>query len=551
MQTPPLRKLLLATAIALALSACGGDDNSAPSAAAPAPAPAPLPTTPPGDTVAITVTNKVVTFNLAAAGVTTTSVAISGLQADENMVGIDYRPADGMLYALGSTGRLYTLNPGTGVATFKVALTADATDTTLPYASLTGTDFGVDFNPAADRLRVTSNSGQNLRINVDTGATTTDGVVNGGTATTQVTSSAYTNSFAGTGTTTLYVIDVANGNLHTQNPPNNGTLATPVKLNFLPTSVGGFDIDARNNSAYAIMTVGGVRGLYAINLAAAASPATLVTAMQLQEEYKGLALKPTAAPMVYGLTDAGRIVGFRTTTPGTLVSNVPVSGLATGERLLGVDFRPTDGLMWGLGSNGRLYTIDPATGTATFKAALAADATDTTAPYTAVSGASFAVDFNPVANRLRVISNTGQSLRINVDTGATTTDGAINRALALPVVTAAAYTNSFAGTLATQLLAIDGASDNLALVNPPNDGTLANIGLLGLDVTGDVGYDIAGGANGLSLAALRVGGAGASLLHRVDIVTGAAVPVGGAATPATSAIGDGTLNVIDIAISLK
>lgn len=549
MQTPPLSKLLIATAVALALSACGSSSSS--DGASPVTDTTPPPPAPAGDTVAITASNKVVTFNLAAPGVTSTNVAISGLQASENVVGIDYRPADGLLYALGSTGRLYTLNPATGAATFKVALVADATDTTLPYAGLTGTDFGVDFNPAADRLRVTSSNGQNLRINVDTGATTTDGVINGGAANTQITASAYTNSFAGTGTTTLYVIDAVNGDLYIQNPPNNGTLATPVRLNILPTSVGGFDIDARNNSAYAIMTVGGVRGLYAINLAAATSPATLLVSLQVQEEYKGFALKPTAAALVYGLTDAGRIVGFRTATPGTLISNVAVTGLATGERLLGVDFRPADGLMWGLGSNARLYTIDPVTGVATFKAALSADATDTTAPYTAVSGATFAVDFNPVANRLRVISNTGQSLRINVDTGATTTDGAINRALALPVVTAGAYTNSFAGTLTTQLLAIDNASDNLALVNPPNDGTLANIGALGVNAEGDVGYDVAGGANGLSLAALRVGGMGPSLLYRVDIATGAAVPVSGAATPATSVIGDGTLNVVDVAISLK
>ncbi|MEG1327724.1 MAG: DUF4394 domain-containing protein, partial [Janthinobacterium sp.] len=144
-----------------------------------------------------------------------------------------------------------------------------------------------------------------------------------------------------------------------------------------------------------------------------------------------------------------------------------------------------------------------------------------------------------------------QSLRINVDTGATTTDGATNRSGASPVVTAAAYTNSFAGTAATMLFDIDTASASLALQNPPNDGTLANVGLLGVAVAGDAGFDIAGGANGLALAALRTAAGGPSSLYRIDLATGAAVPSGGAATPAASVIGNGTVGLSDIAIVLK
>ncbi|MEK2481574.1 DUF4394 domain-containing protein, partial [Lactobacillus acidophilus] len=78
---------------------------------------------------------------------------------------------DGLLYAVGSSGRIYTINTSSGAATVKATLTADATDTTLPFTALSGTEFGVDLNPVADRLRVVSNTGQNLRINVDNGAT--------------------------------------------------------------------------------------------------------------------------------------------------------------------------------------------------------------------------------------------------------------------------------------------------------------------------------------------------------------------------------------------
>ncbi len=548
MHTPPLRKLLLVSAIAMTLSACGGSDEPAEPVV---PVPPPPVVVEAGDTVMLTVSNKLASVNLDTPGSLRTNVAVTGLQAGETLLGIDYRPTDGALYGVGSTGRIYTLNPTTGAATLKSTLTADATDTTAPYTTLAGTEFGVDFNPAADRLRIVGNLGQSLRINVDTGVTITDGSINGGAASSAINAAAYTNSFAGTANTTLFVIDAPNATLYTQNPPNAGTLATPVPLGVNAAVVGGFDIDARNNKGYAVMTVGGARGLYAINVGATTGAATLLSALAVTEDIKGLAIRSPQAPSVFGLTDNGRMVGFKPSAPNTLTTDVAVTGLASGEKLLGIDVRPKDGLMYGMSSTGRIYTIDPVTGVATFKVALAADVADLTLPFSIISGSEFAVDFNPVADRLRVISNAGQSLRINVDTGATTTDGSINRAGAAPVVSAGAYTNSFAGTTSTMLMVLDTDSNSLALQNPPNDGTLTNIGALGLDINGDVGFDIAGGANGLALASLRTAGAGPTHLYRVDLATGAALPINGAANTALSVIGGGTLNVIDIAVTLK
>jgi hypothetical protein len=543
----PFAKLLLVSAVALSLAACGGSDDDIGTVT-----PTPPPVAVAGDVYVLTASNKLLSFDRATPGTIRTTATVTGLQAGENLVGIDYRPADGLLYGVGSSGRIYTLNGTTGAATVKSTLAADATDTTAPFTALAGTEFGVDFNPVADRLRIVSNTGQSLRINVDTGATTTDGSINGGAANTAITAAAYTNSFAGTSSTTLFVIDAANGTLYTQNPPNNGTLASPVALGLAATNVAGFDIDARNNTGYAVMTVAGVRSLYSVNLAPAAGTAavTVVAAVGVSEELRGIAVATPAAPLAYGLTDDSRLVTFKVATPNTLDANVAISGLAAGERLLGIDIRPKDGLLYGISSTARLVTIDPATGVATVKATLAADAADATAPYTAIAGTAFAVDFNPVADRLRVIGNTGQSLRINVDTGATTTDGAINGSGA-PVVTAAAYTNSFAGTTATQLFDIDTASASLALQNPPNDGTLVNVGLLNVAVTGDVAFDIAGGANGLALAALRTTATGPSSLYKIDLATGAAVLANGATTPATSAIGAGTVGLVDLAIAIK
>ncbi|WP_426074355.1 DUF4394 domain-containing protein [Janthinobacterium sp. DSP2-3-3] len=543
--TLPFAELLLVSAIAMTLSACGGDDHDDVVVTPPPPVAVA------GDVFVLTNSNKLLSFDRATPATIRTAVTVTGLQAGENLLGIDFRPADGQLYGVGSTGRIYTLNGVTGAATLKASLAADAADATSPYTALAGTEFGVDFNPVADRLRIVSNTGQSLRINADTGATTTDGNINGGVASTAITAAAYTNSLAGTASTTLYVIDGANATLYTQNPPNNGTLAGAVPLGVAATSVSGFDIDARTNTGYAVMTVAGARNLYTLNLAASTAPATLVAAIGVTEELRGIALKAPATPSAYGLTDDNRIVTFKTATPNTLDANVAVTGLAAGERLLGFDIRPKDGLLYGISSAGRIVTIDPATGVASVKATLTADALDTTAPYAAIAGTAFGVDFNPVADRLRVIGNTGQSLRINVDTGATTTDGAVNRTGAAPIVTAAAYTNSFAGTTATMLFDIDTASVSLALQNPPNDGTLVNIGLLGVAVAGDVGFDITGGANGLALAALRTTAGGPSSLYRIDLATGAAVLSGGAATPAASAIGNGAVGLVDIAIALK
>ena len=545
MHTSRLLPLLLSSSVALSLTACGSDDSETIFP----------PFTPPpvvldaGDTIVLTASGKLLSLNLDTPATTRTSMGITGLQAGESIVGIDYRPADGQLYGVASSGRIYTLNPNTGAATLKSTMAGDAADLTLPFTALSGATYGVDFNPVPDRLRIVSNTGQNLRVNVDTGATTTDGEINGGATNTALTAAAYTNAFAGTGATTLFVIDAANSVIYTQNPPNNGTLTTPVTLGVSASSVGGFDIDARNNKGYAVLTVGGAPGLYALNLGATAGAASLIVALG-SEELRGIAVRTPMAPAVYGLSDTGRLVSFKPLTPNVLDTDVAITGLNAGERVLGIDFRPNDGLMYAISSAARLFTINPATGAATLKATLAADAADTTAPFTAVTGAEFAVDFNPVADRLRVISSTGQSLRINVDTGATTTDGNINRAGALPTVSAAAYLNSFAGTTTTSLFDIDTSSDNLALQNPPNDGTLTNIGLLGLDATGDAGMDIAGGDNGLAIATLRTL-AGPSTLYRVSLTTGAATLFNGAVNPALSVIGSGTLNVIDVAVSLK
>lgn len=182
---------------------------------------------------------------------------ITGLQTGENILGIDFRPLNGQLYALGSTSRLYTINLGTGAAT--------AVGSAPFSTALSGTDFGFDFNPLVDKIRVVSNTGQNLRLDPVTGTiTAVDGVINPGTP--MLSAAAYTNNFAGTTATTLYVIDHNTDKLYQQNPPNNGTLVETGSLGINITSTNGFDIGSKSQKAYLMAMIGTTTKIYTVNL---------------------------------------------------------------------------------------------------------------------------------------------------------------------------------------------------------------------------------------------------------------------------------------------
>lgn len=523
-----------------ALAACGSSNDDQP--AAPVAGPVAV-----GDTVALTVSGSVLSFDRATPAALKGSIAVSGLLPNEKLVGLDVRPADGLLYALSNQARLYTLNAATGVATFKAALAA-ATGDDNPYTALTGSQFGVDFNPVADRLRVVSDTGLNLRIDVTTGATITDGVINGAAA--AITASAYTNAVAGTTSTQLYSLDAAGGQVYLQDPPNNGTLTAPIALGGTFAGANGFDIDARNNTAYAALTTAGSTALYTVPLTAG-STATRIGTIGTGEALTGMALIQPATPKVYALTADSRLASFDPAAPATLSASMPISGLISGESVLGIDFRPANGKLYALTSTARLLTVDADSGASTVVATLSADAADTTLPYNGLGNAArFTVDFNPVADRLRVINDSGLNLRINVDTGATTTDGAINRTGVAPLVAGGAYGNSFAGTRSTVLYDLDAASSVLAQQVPPNDGTLVNVGALAVPFSGAASMDIAGGANGLVLAALRTGATGPYTLYTVSLTTGAATLFRNTTGDATRSLIGGSAgpSVLDIAI---
>ncbi len=233
---------------------------------------------------------------------------------------------------------------------------------------------------------------------------------------------------------------------------------------------------------------------------------------------------PTLFALI-GTSGADVLASFPADAPGSVSTIGNVTGLGMGEQLVGIDFRPATGVLYGLTQNGKLYTIDTTTAIALPASTLAADAGDMTAPFTALAGTSFGVDFNPVPDRLRVVSSAGENLRINVSSGATITDTALTRP---PQIAAAAYTNSFAGSTATQLYVFDANSAGLSLQAPPNDGVLTSVNPVGLNLTDltAVSFDIAGGGNGFALAALQADGATQSSLYRINLATGQATLAG-------------------------
>jgi len=192
------------------------------------------------------------------------------------------------------------------------------------------------------------------------------------------------------------------------------------------------------------------------------------------------------------------------------VTTVPVTGLQVGETLVGIDYRPSDGQIYGIGSTSRIYRLNILTGTATQVG---------TASQFTLNGTAFGTDVSPVSDRIRSVSNTEQNLRLNpIDGTLSGTDTALNPA---GNVVAAAYSNNFVGATETTLFDIDSASGTLQIQNPPNGGTLTLVGPLGLgtNLNEAIGFDIAG-ENGVAYATITQGGV--SRLYSVNLTTGAA-----------------------------
>jgi hypothetical protein len=485
--TPKVKSIFMSfIAAAITFTSCKKDENR--------PVPNPTATGPNLIFYGLTSAGELAKFNANAPGTAISSVAISGLQSGESMLAIDFRPATGELYGVGSTSRLYIINTSTGTAR------TPAIDAFAP--AISGSIVGFDFNPTVDRIRLVTSDGQNLRLNPETGAVAaTDGNINGA-AGAAISGVAYTNSFAGAAATSLFDIDPGTQKLYKQSPPNNGTLVEVGSLGVMATGEAGFDIAWDNSIALASLTVGGQAGLYKIDTATGAA----TSLGNFTGVVNGIAI-PTR-PVAYAIDGSNNLLIFNPTSTAAPVAKA-IAGLIAGDSIKGIDFRPLNGQIYGLGKMGMLYTLNTSNGAATVVGA---------GPYAALNGAYFGFDFNPTVDRIRVVSRNGQNLRLNPITGTVAaTDAALNPGT--PYISAAAYTNNFAGATTTTLFDIDCHSDSLYMQVPPNNGTLVPVGSLGIHVDSENGFDI-GSTSGIAYAIFTVSGSNG--FYSINLTTGAA-----------------------------
>jgi Domain of unknown function (DUF4394) len=232
---------------------------------------------------------------------------------------------------------------------------------------------------------------------------------------------------------------------------------------------------------------------------------------------------------MYAIEDDGNLVSFFEKRPEKIQMQKPITGLPLGVNLVGIDLRPKNGDLYGVGTDSRVYRINPRTAIA-----LAVDdATgngfgDPPPAGDPLDGSDFGVDFNPVPDRIRVVSDANQNLRVNPDTGQlTASDGDLGPND--PNIVDVAYANSdfsfvqpVAGTAPIRY--VDSVSNSLLTAADPNLPVLTQIGSLGINVRDTGGFDIAGRKDVGYLA--NTSPNGTSRLYRVNINTGAATRVG-------------------------
>ncbi len=241
---------------------------------------------------------------------------------------------------------------------------------------------------------------------------------------------------------------------------------------------------------------------------------------------------------VHVLTQQGQLLTVNTGQPAKVLSRIALKGLPASEKLIGIDYRVARGTLYALAAGGTLYTVNPENGQVT--------QVGTTVSGAKLEGSRFGFDFNPAADRIRVVSDTGQSLRLHPDTGLLvavdaplTYDAADVHFGQAPAIEAAGYTYNKKDDKLTTNFAIDARLGNLVRQGSPegvlpaispNTGKLFTVGTLGIGPVTDASFDIADVSGAAFLAAQRTGAdtpAGERLrLYLVNLVSGAAQLLG-------------------------
>jgi hypothetical protein len=460
---------------------------------------------------AVTETGTLVRFETAQFGAVTTIGAITGLVGASPVLSLDFRPSTGRLYGI-TADRLYLIDPATAVAQPVSA---------APFATLITGNPDMDFDPVSGLIRVVTDTNQNMRINADTGVqTSVDTAISGVTS---VSGIAFTNNFASPDRATLFgishttdqLVRIGGVNLLDGGASQNAGVSTAIGgLTITTQQILGLDITANDNEAFALLAdAAPPSALYKVNLTTGV--ATFVRTVFAADRLRGLALVSRAVTL-YGLTSptagapGGAIITVLSAVPGTLLpmpsgAPVPINGLTTGEQVVAIDTRPATGDVIGITSTGRLLRINPVNGQTLPIAQVSVS----------IAGNVAGFDFDPIADRLRITTDTAQNLSVVPDTGVATEETPLN----IPGTVALAYTA--AGTL----YGIDDSTNTLTVFATPSSGGGAPVLALGTDVGPLTSFDISA-ADGIGFAAITAAGGTSTNLFSVSLPDGATLPVG-------------------------
>jgi hypothetical protein len=275
---------------------------------------------------------------------------------------------------------------------------------------------------------------------------------------------------------------------------------------------------------------------------ALAAPAALLTALALAgcATTPNETVGPPAKEFIDAVSTSNQLVRFNAGQPQKLLSSRPLTGLAAGDTLIGVDYRVAKGQLFGLGTSGQLYRIDTRT------AAASPVGAPTALPREGATEWGF--DFNPTVDRIRVVNDAGFNLRLHPDTGALVDgdpnqpgvqfdgrlayDAADANAGKAPGIVAAGYTYNKDNDKITTNYALDGrlgllvhqgSKEGAQPVVSPNTGRLYTVGSLGIGSFQRATLDISDVSN-TAYSAVTTGQK--SVWYRIDLATGRATRIG-------------------------
>lgn len=262
------------------------------------------------------------------------------------------------------------------------------------------------------------------------------------------------------------------------------------------------------------------------------------------------------AETIFGLTSSSQVfIMANASSPSSITGPYSVTGMASGESLIALDFNQANGTLYALAYDsimmkGRMYIINTTTWSASAVGSAAVS-------MNLDNGKNTGFDFMATtSNMVRVVASNGNNYVLNAADGSINATGSSSISYApsdihfgsAANIGATAYTNSFYGADATTEVGYDVTNNSVVTFDNTNMYYVHTNGLSGVLINAgssvgiDAYYDATTHNNTVYLSATPVLGAGA-VLYTVNTTSGAATSVG--------VIGSGTINVRDIAVQVN